>query len=65
MTLFNLICWNAVKLWQQSEAIFLFDEDAFKSLLVLQNLDEFTDIVRFDWTAPSSVLNRRCPLDAS
>lgn len=41
-----LFRWDAVELRQQPEPIFLFDEDAFQSLLVLLDLGGFTEIIR-------------------
>lgn len=35
-----LIWRDAVELWQQSDPVFLFDQDALQSFLVLLNLDD-------------------------
>lgn len=40
----NLVWRDAVELWQQPYPVFLFDQDALQSLLVLLNLDELTEV---------------------
>lgn len=34
----DLVCRDAVELWQQPETIFLFDQDSLQGLLILLNL---------------------------
>lgn len=44
----DLVRWDAVELRQQPEPIFLFDQDAFQSFLVLLNLGEISEVTTND-----------------
>lgn len=53
-----LIWRDAVELWHQSYPVFLLDQDALQSLLVLLNLDELTEVVANICLAGTKCVNR-------